>query len=269
MAYQRRVDRRHPACIIFLLDQSGSMEEPIGGHPSKSKAEALAEIVNDLLHSIVRRCVKDQDGPPRHYYDLGVVGYAAQARLGFGGALAGRHLASVEEVANAALRVDEDENGVVPVWFNPVAQDRTAMCAAFDLAGQIASGWIGAHQDSIPPIVFNVSDGAATDGDPAQAALRLRGLHTADGALLLFNINLSSGARQPITFPADARSLPDPYSRQLFELSSLLPDFMRRHAKERGMPAEPGARGFVCNADMSTLIQALTVGTTLERVREY
>ena len=94
------------------------------------------------------------------------------------------------------------------------------MCAAFDLAGQVASGWIGAHQDSFPPIVINVSDGKATDGDPAEWAQRLRGLRTLDGELLLFNINLSSDARKPITFPSDARDLPDDYGRQMFSLSS-------------------------------------------------
>ncbi len=269
MTYQRPIDRRHPGCLIFLLDQSGSMAEPIGGQPSTSKAAALADIVNNLLHSIIRRCVKDVDGPPRHYYDLGVIGYGNEATSVFGGVLSGRHLASVQEVANATLRVEDHGGVVAPVWFDPVSQNRTAMCAALDLAGQVASGWIGAHQDSFPPIVLNVSDGMATDGDPAQWAQRLRGLCTLDGELLLFNINLSSGARTPIAFPASARDLHDDYSRQMFSLSSPLPDFMRRHAKERGMPADVGARCFVCNADLGTLLDALTVGTTLEQIGEY
>jgi hypothetical protein len=269
VTYQRTIDRRHPGCLIFLLDQSGSMAEPIGGQSSVSKADALADIINDLLHAIVRRCVKDPDGPPRHYYDLGIIGYGETAKSGFGGDLSGRHLASVEEVANATLRIEEHDGVVAPVWFSPVAASRTAMCAAFDLAGQVASGWIGAHQDSFPPIVLNVSDGKATDGDPAEWAQRLRGLRTLDGELLLFNINLSSGVRQPLAFPSSAQDLPDDYSRQMFALSSPLPDFMRRHAKERGMPADVGARGFVCNADISTVIQALAVGTTLEQIGEY
>jgi len=269
MTYQRPIDRRLPGCLIFLLDQSGSMAEPIGGQPSTSKAEALADIINDLLHSIIRRCVKDPEGPPRHYYDLGIIGYGDVAKSAFGGALSDRQLASVAEIADATLRVDEHDGVLAPVWFNPVAEHRTAMCAAFDLAGQIASGWIATHQDSFPPIVLNVSDGKATDGNPAEWAQRLRGLRTADGELLLFNINLSSGARKPIAFPANAKDLPDDYSRQMFALSSPLPDFMRKHARERGMPADEGALGFVCNADISTVIQALTVGTTLEQISEY
>ena len=270
MTYQRPIDRRHPGCLIFLLDQSGSMAQPIGGgQASASKADALADIINDLLHSIIRRCVKDPDGPPRHYYDIGIIGYGDEARSGFGGALSDRPLASVAEVASATLRVEERDGVVAPVWFGPAAQNRTAMCAAFDLAGQVASGWIGAHQDSFPPIVINVSDGKATDGDPGQWAQRLRGLRTLDGELLLFNINLSSDAMKPIAFPSHARDLPDDYGRQMFSLSSQLPDFMRKLAKERGLPADVGARGFVCNADFSTVIQALAVGTTLEQIGEY
>ena len=181
------------------------MAEPIGGQSSVSKADALADIINDLLHAIVRRCVKDPNGPPRHYYDLGIIDYGDDGQVGLCRRPERPHLASVEEVANATLRVEEHDGVVAPVWFSPVAASRTAMCAAFDLAGQVASGWIGAHQDSFPPIVLNVSDGKATDGDPAEWAHRLRGLRTLDGELLLFNINLSSGARQPIAFPSSAQ----------------------------------------------------------------
>src|SRR5580698_5268434 len=120
MTYQRPIDRRHPGCIIFLLDQSGSMAEPMGGQPTSSKADALAMIINRLLHAIVRRCVKEQNGPPRYYYDLSVIGYAEEAKPAFSGALADRPLVSVQEVAAATVRV-EDRGGVVrPEWFGPV-----------------------------------------------------------------------------------------------------------------------------------------------------
>ena len=268
MTYQRTIDRRHPGCLIFLLDQSGSMAESIGADVSVSKAQALADIINDLLRDIIKRCAKTPDGPPRHYYDLGIIRYGESARSGFSGALSDRYLASVEEVNNAK-RMEQRDGIEAPAWFSPLAESRTAMCAAFDLAGHVASGWIGAHQDSFPPIVFNISDGKATDGDPAEWTARLRALRTLDGELLLFNINLSSGARQPIIFPSSARDLPDDYARQMFELSSPLPDFMRSYAKKREMPADVGARGFVCNADISAVIGALTVGTTLEQIGEY
>src|SRR5882724_9277586 len=102
MAYRQRIDGRHPGCIIFLLDQSGSMAEPVGGQPDQpmmSKAQALASVINDLLQSIIRRCVKDLDSPPRYYYDIGIIGYGNEAMPLFGGSLAGRYLASVAEIA--------------------------------------------------------------------------------------------------------------------------------------------------------------------------
>jgi hypothetical protein len=269
MTYGQRIDRRHPGCMIFLLDQSGSMAEPMGGQPSVSKAQALATAINDLLHSIVRRCVKDLESPPRHYYDLGIIGYSDEAMPLFGGPLEGRYLASVAEVAEVAETVQGIDGTEHPVWIPPVANNRTAMCAALDLAGQVAHGWIGLHGNSFPPIVFNISDGKATDGEPRDWAQRLRGLKTDDGDLLLFNIHLSATTQQPVIFPADAKVLDDDYSKRMFGLSSPLPDFMRRHAKERRIPVDPGARGFVCNGDMSTLIHALTVGTTLDQIAEY
>ena len=273
MPYQQTIDRKHPGCIIFLLDQSASMAESMGGTtPPISKAQALANTVNNLLQAIVMRSVKDLDGLPRHYYDLGIIGYGNEARPLFGGSLSGRHFASVGEVAEAAQEVTGLDGIPHPMWLPPVAEGRTAMCSALELAGQIARGWIQAHPGSFPPIVINVSDGKATDGKPerlAKAAAELRGMATADGELLLFNINLSTAAKQSIAFPSDAKRLPDEYSRQLFAVSSPLPDLMRREAKRRGMAGDSNVRGFVCNGDLDTVIQALEVGTTLNQVEEY
>ena len=208
MPYQQTIDRRHPGCIIFLLDQSASMAEPMGGTtPPVSKAQALADTVNNLLQTIVRRSVKEQDELPRYYYDLGIIGYGNEARPLFGGSLSGRYFASVAEVAEAAQEIAGLDGKLHPVWLTPVADGRTAMCGAIELAGQIANGWIQAHQDSFPPIVINVSDGKATDAKPdllRKAADELRGMATADGELLLFNINLSTAAKQSIAFPVTA-----------------------------------------------------------------
>ena len=45
-----------------------------------------------------------------------------------------------------------------------------AMCQAFARAHSILRGWLGQHAASFPPIVINITDGEATDGDPAGAA---------------------------------------------------------------------------------------------------
>lgn len=64
MAYEKRLDRKNPGCILFLVDQSGSMEEPIAGEP-RPKSEVVAEALNDLLYNLVLRCVKgESESPP-------------------------------------------------------------------------------------------------------------------------------------------------------------------------------------------------------------
>ena len=279
MSYAKKIDRSNPACIIFLLDQSASMDDHLSDGSGLTKAEGLANAINELLRTIVRRCVKEKDAAPRHYYDIGVIGYGKRVRPLFGGSLAGRPLASVGEIGNAILHMKEYDGVSRPVWFEPVANGLTPMCEAFDIAGQAAAGWMQSHPNSFPAIVINITDGIATSReqhgdscqhegscDPTVWAGRIRGLANSDGNVLLFTINMSANSQGPISFPSSEASLPDDYARLLFRMSSELPGFMRDRAAELGVPTAPDARGFVCNADMSTVIRALEVGTSLDRL---
>lgn len=262
-----RIDRRHPGCFMFLLDQSLSMKDPIPGAAGSQKAQILADLINDLLLTVVSRCIKERDEPPRHYYDIGIIGYGAEVRPLLEGALTGRTLASVEEIAKAAVPMTEGSNGR-PVWFQATSSGRTPMCAALDMAGRTVAGWIHSHVDSFPPIIINISDGRATDGDPAVWGERLRTLATTCGNLLFFNICISSHGGSPVSFPSSDADLPDEYGRVLFRMSSELPEFMRRRATELGYPVQPGARGFVYNADMQAVVRALDVGTSTDQMED-
>jgi hypothetical protein len=279
VAYRRTIDRHHPGCIIFLLDQSTSMQQSMSDQPHVSKAERVADAINSLLFSIVRRCTKDRDAPPRHYYDLGIIGYGSSIRPLFTGRLAGRKLASVAEIADAVSRVIEYDGIRKPVWFEPVADGWTPMCGALVLAGEMAHGWLASHPSSFPPIVINISDGVATSRerhgnicehpgtcDPEDWAGKLRKLRNNDGNLLLFNIHISSKAPEPTKFPACPEVLTGEHSRKLFRMSSELPEFMQKTAVEMGFDLAPGARGLVCNADMTTVVQALEVGTKIDQL---
>jgi hypothetical protein len=281
VAYSRSIDRHHPGCIIFLLDQSTSMQQPLADQPHVSKAERVADAINSLLFTIGRRSTKDRDAPPRHYYDLGIIGYGNSVHPLFEGSLAGRKLASVAEIADAAKVVEHD--GIrKPVWFEPVADGWTPMCGAFVLAGEIAHGWLASHPNSFPPIVINISDGVATTRerhgdicdhpgtcDAEEWAGKLRRLGNGDGNLLLFNIHISSKVPEPTKFPSSPQALTDDHSRKLFRMSSELPDFMQKTAVELGFAVTAGARGLVCNADMTTVVQALEVGTKTDLLEPH
>jgi len=263
-----RIDRKHPGCFVFLLDQSQSMKDPIPGASGSQKAQVLADLINDLLLTVVSRCIKERDEPPRHYYDIGIIGYGSDVKPLLGGALTGRTLASVEEIAKAVVRTVDGSEGRRPVWFDPTSSGRTPMCAALDVAGRTVAGWIHSHPDSFPPIVINISDGRSTDGDPAIWAERLRSLATRNGRLLFFNICISSTGGSPVSFPSADADLPDEYGRMLFQMSSELPEFMCRRASELGYSVTPGARGFVYNADMQAVVRALDVGTSTDQMED-
>lgn len=193
MAYERRLDRNNPGCMVFLVDQSGSMNEPVAGE-QRSKADAVAEALNNLLYELVLRCIKDENEGPRHYYDISVIGYGPGVGSALGGALSGRDMVSVVDVADNPVRVEERESvakagadgdvGTVPrrhkfpVWVDSVADQRTPMCEALNRTGGMLATWVQQHPDSFPPIVINISDGAATDGDPRVWSRRIQSLAT-------------------------------------------------------------------------------------------
>jgi hypothetical protein len=280
MPYTAEISRQNPSCILFLIDQSGSMGDPFGGEPGRSKAERLADAINRLLFELSIRCTKDQTEGVRNYYEVGVIGYGPRVGPTLGGKLAGQALVSIRDVANNPARVEERRRKVedgagglveetirFPVWFDPVAQDGTPMCEALHLARSILAPWVQAHPASFPPIVINITDGEATDGDPRPAAGDLRKLATDDGNLLLFNLHLSSQPGAPILYPQDETGLPDEYARQLFQMSSLLPPHIREAAQSEGYAIGPQSRGFVFNADIVEVIKFLDIGTRPKGLR--
>ncbi len=258
--YSKKIERRSPGCFILLLDQSYSMSEPMSGDSNRSRAQSLATHVNRLLHSLVSRASKT--GQLRHYFDIGVIGYRNEsAESALAGSLARQGLVSIVDIGNNPLRVDEQDGIKSPVWVEPVAEGGTPMCAALNLAGAQAKGWVDQHKSSFPPVIINITDGRSTDGDPKVWAERLRTLGTDDGKLLLFNVALSSNGSQPIEFPGTPNKLPDEYARLLFEISSTLPPSMTEMLPQYGVPVAQGARGFVYNANIDSVVRVMNVGT--------
>lgn len=279
MSYSAEISRANPSCFMFLIDQSGSMSDAGGGGETKrSKAEGLADILNNLLRNLILRCAKEEG--VRDFYDIGVIGYGATVGPALGGMLGGRHLVPVGEIAGSPARLDErtkkvedgagglvDQKIKFPIWVNPVANGGTPMCHAFSEAHAILQAWLSQHANSFPPIVINITDGEATDGDPSSGADSIRQLSTRDGQVLLFNIHLSSQSATPIEFPNSERELPDNFAQLLFRISSPLPPHMSTAARQEGYSLGEGARGFVFNADMVAVIKALDIGTRPSNLR--
>lgn len=279
MPYQAEISRANPSCFLFLIDQSGSMSDPFGGgESSKKKADAVADAINKLLQNLVIKCAKS-DGV-RDYYNVGVIGYGASIGSAFMGPLAGKDLSPISQIANSPARIEErskkvddgagglvDQTIKFPIWFDPVANGGTPMCQALAQAKNIVQDWIAQHPSCFPPIVINITDGEATDGNPSDAANEIKGLASSDGNVLLFNVHLSSQRANPIEFPDSDTTLPDEFARLLFSMSSILPTHIQNAAKQEGYQISEASRGFVFNADIVSLIRFLDIGTRPSNLR--
>ncbi len=276
--YSQEISRQNKACFLFLLDQSFSMEEPLGSSTNR-KCDELATAINGWLQNMAIRASGDEG--IKDWMDVGVIGYRTDRQAqpiiesSLQGGLAGRGLVSIVDVGNAPARIDtrmqfvpDEETGEmiqvpceVPVWVDPVAEGGTPMCHMLYRAHEMLSQWIAQHPRSFPPIVVHITDGESQDGDPIPYAEAIKKLVTEDGGVLLFNCHLSMTAADPFMFPASDRGLPDELARVLFHMSSPLPDPFVRHGNAEGLPLQPGARGMAFNADMVCLIQFLNMGT--------
>lgn len=278
MSYTAEISRYQPGCLFFLIDQSTSMNLAFGGEDGISRAQRLTQAINRLLQELVIRCTKSQDEGVRSYFDVGVFGYGSEA-FGpvLGGKLEGEPLVSITKLAEHPLRLESikrvipngdggfiEAQAKLPVWFELDALGKTPMCSALQEAYSILQPWVDEHPKSFPPLVFNITDGEATDGDPRGAAQALQELATDDGPLLLFNVHISSSTQKPVLFPASSSELPDDFAMQLFEMSSTLPPVFKERFKEEGYDVKEDSRAFVFNGGAFDVIQCLDIGTRLK-----
>jgi hypothetical protein len=288
MPYSAEISRQQPTAFVFLLDQSASMQDTFGGAEAKgdaapSKARVLADTVNRLLQNLVLRCAKEEG--VRDYFHVGVIGYGervqrlvtpSEAYDTGTGLVPISHLAErPKRMEERVRKVDDGEGGTserrvkTPVWFDPHAKNGTPMCQALDLAAQSVRSWIDEHPGSFPPVVLNVTDGEATDGDPLRYAQQLRSFATDDGEVLLFNVHLSESEEPAVVLPSSRDELPhdDEYAETLFQMSSTLPFTMRSAAEQEGLHVDLDTRGFVFNADPVSLVTFLEIGTRPSNLR--
>lgn len=278
MSYTAEISRKNPSVFLFLIDRSGSMADPFGEDTKRRKADQVSDVINRLLQNLIIKCAK-QEGV-RDYYHIGVIGYGNQVGPAFAGALAGKDLVPISEVANTPARIEErtkksddgagglsDQTVKFPVWFDPVAHGGTPMCQALTQAQSIMQGWTSQHPHGFPPVVINISDGEPTDGDPTAPAEALMQTSSSDGNVLLFNIHISSQSGSSILFPDAEEALPDDHARLLFNISSRLPEFLRTLVQQEGISVSDNTRGFAFQADLVTLIKFLDIGTRPSNLR--
>src|SRR2546427_8618733 len=104
MAYSAEISRQNPSLFLFLVDQAGSMQDVYGTAGSaRRKADGVADAINRLLQNLVIRCAKSEG--VRDYYSISVFGYGSSVGPALGGALLGRDVVPISEIANNPIRI--------------------------------------------------------------------------------------------------------------------------------------------------------------------
>jgi hypothetical protein len=298
MPYTAQITRSTPSCFLFMIDQSGSMQDvidPTNVTPlstprvvdgrtythtanGRTKAIAVSDVINRFLMNLVLRCTREEG--VRNFFDVGIIGYSGhgssmKAGSVLGGALEDRDLVPISDLANNPMRIEEKNKKVedgsgglvnqkvkFPIWIEPYAQGGTPMSSGFNIAKEILEKWVDAHSSSFPPILINITDGEWTDNDPSGIVSQIRDLSTEDGNVLVFNIHFSADDGKPIEFPDSEDVLTNDYARNLFQISSVLPAQVVSAAKTNGYQVNEFSRGFAYNADLTQLIQFIDIGTS-------
>ena len=278
MSYQAEISRDNPTCFLFVIDQSGSMDEKT--ESGRSKAQFVADVLNKTLSTLVINCSK-ADGV-RNYFDVGVIAYGGlDVRTGFGGHLSNGIVHPISAIAEKPLRVeerakkvDDGAGGIIeqktkfPIWFDPTSSGGTPMRAALTKSSEVIADWCDAHKKSYPPTVLHVTDGKSTDGAPEEIAAGLHQISTEDGQCLLFNLHVTASGGQEIVFPISESGLADDYSRMLFRISSALPSHLAKFAGDKGYTITEGSRGFIFNGDPKCIVDFFEIGTRPKTVAD-
>ena len=277
--YSQEITRRHRAAIVIAIDQSCSMSGRIELNGwDLSKAEAVTMVVGRLIDELVLRA--HRDGGYRHYYDIALLGYSGDRVYSLLGnemmfhpitILAGRNVPTTTyalgyKTLNSGSHTFQER---VSLWVEPSAQGATPMykmiCAVTDMVEEWCTR--DENRDSFPPLVFNITDGEASDASDDMlrtAAHRLQRTCTTDGNTLFVNIHISSNTNHaPILFPnIHEVPLSVRHAHLLMDMSSVIPESLHPYIREcRTSIANPPYIAMSYNASISELVAMLNIGS--------
>jgi hypothetical protein len=258
-------------CVIFLIDESAAMDARVADG-TKSKAESVATALNSLLNQLTAApelCVA-------------LVGYRRDAagnddiNCRWGGPLAGRTFVRSGELAAAPVIVEQrvrkvpaaggvgvarEETVPFPVWYVPRLGAAASRLAAYQYCFGLMSAWACSPPATArPPLLLSFLGDLSPEESLHPLVAEAQQLSFPGGPPLLLHAHLSSSGRVPPTFCPSANGyLPPGAVREIFALSSVLPDVLAAALKGGHAALNAGARGMAYNARMVDVIRFLSV----------
>jgi hypothetical protein len=213
-----------PALILYLLDVSASMSQPLG---NKSRIEVVMESLTTAIRQMVFRSTKGGRLAPR--YRVAMIAYSDHVYDLLGG------IKTIDHIA--ALGVPE---------LSPMRTTETAK--AFLQAEKFLQAELANLRDCPAPLVCHMTDGENTGADPEPIAKRIMEMAVPDGNVLVENIFISDDVLpHPITDPTQwsgimpGTKLSKEHAKKLFAMSSPLPESYRAMMLENNYHFDPKA----------------------------
>tara|TARA_B100000003_G_C10913382_1_gene364163 strand:- start:942 stop:1778 length:837 start_codon:yes stop_codon:yes gene_type:complete len=270
--YTQNLQTKNPGCIIFMVDQSGSMAaaDPKTQHSLAFTAKRATDLT---ISEIVAACIKQGVVMPRVW--IGAYGYSTQYPNNVKWIIKGKQydtadhagLISIVDLEETDNEYYDDNNELfINDYAEEAANGGTPMGSAFDEVLSLVENFAQNHSSAHPPIVINISDGEPTDmslADMEAKAQALRGITTTDGDALLWNIHVSAADPNPIVCPDAGTKMPDAYADAMLASASAMPDAHKTNAAARGIQVGETAKCCVYNADANTLVQMLSFASSV------
>ncbi len=217
MPYETEATSTTPALIIYLIDVSASMRNPMG---DKRRIDVVAEALRAVFEQMVFRSTKGGSVRPR--YRVAMYAYSDK----------------VYDVYGGIKTIDE----IVQMGTPELATLRTTETAkAFRQAKRLLEKEMPRLEDCPAPLVCHLTDGEYTGADPEPIAREIMQMRNPDGHVLVENIFISDRLlTEPIgdvyQWPGIRASTPlkNKYAVKLRAMSSPAPESYRVMMLEMG-----------------------------------
>ena len=276
-ANEKQWSSAHPGELIFLLDQSGSMEKEF--YNGKSRAYFAAMAINNLIDYTIE---KNYNGTrPKDRCHIAVIGYDTNVRCIVEGFLSDLDSktdtpeAPVEQVETLLLGHNGQTSTAstdLPLWVSPRSGGTTNMKGAFELALEIIKKWMTTCPDNPAPVIINITDGepfwsmkkVSECMDEVRSVVdEIKQIDTKDGKVQLFNVLIGNGTDSCV-FPREIASNWNENERFLFDISTIIPnsDTFKSAAKKNGLNLQPDSRGVALNVGGKDLVKVIDFGSS-------
>lgn len=214
-SYQKLATSTTPALVIYLLDVSASMVQPLG---ERRRIDIVMESLEMILKQMIFRSTKGSIIMPR--YRMALFAYSEH----------------VYDLLDGVKGVDKIVEYGVPD-LSPMLTTETAK--AFAEAEKCLLETIESCADCPAPMVCHLTDGEFTGDDPEPIARRIMEMSVPDGNVLVENIFISENildepVRDANLWPGiqENAQMNNEYARKLQRMSSKIPESYRMIMRE-------------------------------------